>query len=100
MGKSFAEVHPELVGEWSHKNGLMRPEDITIDGTSGYTYIFSPYKLIWNGDYYYVVGYSEKHRGIRGLGICPNKQNGRFPPCAAASRFSQVYKHLPSLPGM
>lgn len=30
----------------------------------GYTYIFSPYKLIWNGDYYYVVGYSEKHKGI------------------------------------
>ena len=39
-------------------------------------------------------------RSIRGLGICPNKQNGRFPPCAAASRFSQVYKHLPSLPSM
>lgn len=30
----------------------------------GYIYIFSPYKLIWNGDYYYVVGYSEKHKGI------------------------------------
>ena len=30
----------------------------------GYTYVFSPYKLIWNGDYYYVVGYSEKHDGI------------------------------------
>lgn len=30
----------------------------------GYTYIFSPYKLIWNGDYYYAVGYSEKHGGV------------------------------------
>lgn len=30
----------------------------------GYTYVFSPYKLIWNGDYYYVVGYSEKHSSI------------------------------------
>lgn len=30
----------------------------------GYVYIFSPYKLIWNGDYYYAVGYSEKHEGI------------------------------------
>ena len=30
----------------------------------GYTYVFSPYKLIWNGDYYYVVGYSEKHKSI------------------------------------
>lgn len=30
----------------------------------GYVYIFSPYKLIWNGDYYYVVGYSDKHGSI------------------------------------
>ncbi len=30
----------------------------------GFTYIFSPYKLIWNGDYYYAVGYSEKHQGV------------------------------------
>ena len=31
---------------------------------NGYSYVFSPYKLIWNGDFYYVVGYSEKHHGI------------------------------------
>ena len=31
------------------------------DGT---VYVFSPYKMIWNGDYYYVVGYSEKHGSI------------------------------------
>ncbi len=30
----------------------------------GYNYVFSPYKLIWNGDFYYAVGYSEKHEGI------------------------------------
>jgi len=30
----------------------------------GFNYVVSPYKLIWNGDYYYVVGYSEKHKGI------------------------------------
>lgn len=30
----------------------------------GYTYVSSPYKLIWNGDYYYAVGYSEKHGGV------------------------------------
>lgn len=30
----------------------------------GEFYILSPYKLIWNGDYYYVVGYSEKHGNI------------------------------------
>ena len=31
---------------------------------SGFTYIFSPYKLIWNGDYYYAVGFSEKHKSV------------------------------------
>lgn len=31
---------------------------------NGYVYVFSPYKLIWNGDYYYMVGYSEKHESI------------------------------------
>lgn len=30
----------------------------------GETYIFSPYTLVWNGDYYYVVGFSEKHQNI------------------------------------
>ena len=31
---------------------------------NGEVYMFSPYKMIWNGDYYYVVGYSEKHGSI------------------------------------
>lgn len=30
----------------------------------GAAYYLSPYRLVWNGDYYYVVGYSEKHDGI------------------------------------
>lgn len=30
----------------------------------GKPYVISPYSLIWNGDFYYVVGYSEKHTGI------------------------------------
>ena len=30
----------------------------------GEVYVFSPYKMIWNGDYYYAVGYSEKHSNI------------------------------------
>ncbi len=30
----------------------------------GVPYKFSPYALVWNGDYYYMVGYSEKHAGI------------------------------------
>lgn len=31
---------------------------------NGMAYIVSPYSLIWNGDFYYVVGYSEKHNGV------------------------------------
>lgn len=30
----------------------------------GYTYMLSPYELYWNEDYYYVVGYSDKHGDI------------------------------------
>ncbi len=29
----------------------------------GVPYKFSPYALVWNGDYYYMIGYSEKHAG-------------------------------------
>lgn len=31
---------------------------------NGYIYKFSPYKLVWNGDYYYVVGFSDKYNDI------------------------------------
>lgn len=31
---------------------------------NGYVYKFSPYKLVWNGDYYYVVGFSDKYNDI------------------------------------
>ena len=30
----------------------------------GKPYVFSPYSLIWNGDFYYVVGYSDKHKDV------------------------------------
>ncbi|MBQ9030699.1 MAG: WYL domain-containing protein [Parasporobacterium sp.] len=30
----------------------------------GKPYIFSPYYLVWNGDYYYMVGWSDKHNKI------------------------------------
>ena len=30
----------------------------------GEVYVFSPYTLVWNGDYYYVIGYSDKHQDI------------------------------------
>lgn len=39
-----------------HKNKQLRND--------GKAYTFSPYTLVWNGDYYYVVGYSDKHNSI------------------------------------
>lgn len=30
----------------------------------GETYIFSPYSLVWDGDFYYVVGYSDKYQSV------------------------------------
>ena len=30
----------------------------------GKPYVVSPFSLVWNGDFYYVVGYSEKHSDI------------------------------------
>ena len=31
---------------------------------NGEKYTFSPYSLIWDGDFYYVVGYSDKYKSI------------------------------------
>jgi len=31
---------------------------------NGEVYVFSPYNLVWNGDYYYMVGFSDKHNNI------------------------------------
>lgn len=31
---------------------------------NGEEYVFSPYSLVWDGDCYYVVGYSDKHASI------------------------------------
>lgn len=30
----------------------------------GETYTFSPYSLVWDGDFYYVVGYSDKYQSV------------------------------------
>ena len=40
----------------SHKRKQLRND--------GRPYVFSPYTLVWNGDYYYMVGYSDKHKNI------------------------------------
>ena len=35
-----------------------------VPHNNGEVYTFSPYSLIWDGDFYYVVGYSDKHKSI------------------------------------
>ncbi len=35
-----------------------------VPHNGGEVYTFSPYSLIWNGDFYYVVGYSDKYKSI------------------------------------
>ncbi len=35
-----------------------------IPHNNGEVYVFSPYSLVWDGDFYYVVGYSDKYRSI------------------------------------
>ena len=30
----------------------------------GEPYVFSPHRLVWNGDYYYMVGWSDKHESV------------------------------------
>lgn len=52
----------------------------------GYSYQFSPYALIWSRDYYYAVGWSEKHAKIaqfrvdRMTSIRPMEQDAVFTP--------------------
>lgn len=36
---------------------------------NGEAYIFSPHRLVWNGDYYYMVGWSDKHEDVAAFRI-------------------------------
>ncbi len=40
-----------------HKKKVLRND--------GRPYVVSPYTLIWNGDYYYMVGWNHEHEEIR-----------------------------------
>ena len=40
----------------------LRKERVLHHG--GEQYVFSPYSLVWDGDYYYVVGFSEKYQSV------------------------------------
>ncbi len=36
---------------------------------NGCKYVVSPYKLVWNGEFYYLLGYCEKHKNISSFRI-------------------------------
>lgn len=67
----------------------------------GYRYQFSPYALIWNRDFYYVVGWSEKHNKIaqfridRMTGIklldLPTRQTQDFDPTVYVQKVFGMY---------
>ncbi len=40
------------------------PDKTTVLRNDGEVYKLSPYACMWNGDYYYVIGWSEKHRNL------------------------------------
>ena len=39
MGKSIAEVHPELIKEWSKRNTPIEPSDVTYGSSKKYWWI-------------------------------------------------------------
>ena len=71
----------------------------------GYRYRFSPYALIWNRDFYYVVGWSEKHDMIaqfrvdRMAGIelldLPSRRTPGFDPAAYVQKVFGMYPDNP-----
>ena len=51
----------------------------------GYRYGFSPYALIWNRDFYYAVGWSEKHRKLAQFRV--DRMNAIYSPDMLVGRF-------------
>lgn len=77
------------------------PTKETVLKHMGYRYQFSPYALIWNRDFYYVVGWSEKHNKIaqfrvdRMTGIelldLPARQTQEFDPTVYGQKVFGMY---------
>ncbi len=49
------------VSFYYYEYNVKKEKKLKNDGKS---YVLSPYSLVWNGDFYYVVGYSEKHKDV------------------------------------
>ena len=77
------------------------PTKETVLKQRGYRYQFSPYALIWNRDFYYVVGWSEKHNKIaqfrvdRMTGVelldLPARQTQEFDPTVYGQKVFGMY---------
>lgn len=77
------------------------PTKETVLKHRGYRYQFSPYTLIWNRDFYYVVGWSEKHNKIaqfrvdRMTGVelldLPARQTQEFDPTVYGQKVFGMY---------
>ena len=77
------------------------PTKETVLKHRGYRYQFSPYALIWNRDFYYVVGWSEKHNKIaqfrvdRMTGVelldLPARQTQEFDPTVYGPKVFGMY---------
>lgn len=77
------------------------PTKETVLKHRGYRYQFSPYALIWNRDFYYVVGWSEKHNKIaqfrvdRMTGVelldLPGRQTPGFDPTSYVQKVFGMY---------
>jgi predicted DNA-binding transcriptional regulator YafY len=77
------------------------PTKETVLKHRGYRYQFSPYALIWNRDFYYVVGWSEKHNKIaqfrvdRMTGVelldLPARQTQEFDPTVYGQKVFGMY---------
>ena len=72
------------------------PEKKKILKNDGEVYILSPYALFWNDDYYYAVGYSDKHKNVSSFRvdrICnirmSNEKSVREPDDFSLERYSR-----------
>ncbi len=59
INKAISE-NKKISFEYFHY-GSGAKKQISNDGKE---YIFSPYMLVWNGDYYYMLGWSDKHQDV------------------------------------
>lgn len=74
-----------------HKKKVLRND--------GKPYVFSPYTLMWDGDFYYVVGFSESHNKVQSFRLdhidgTPNITNEKIVPEPADFNVSDFSKQV------